>query len=81
MKKLIKFEKENCTPCTQVQNHLDNTGLEIEIEKINPFDNPKRAGEYKIGSVPTTILIDGEGNELARSIGFKPDELDAMLEM
>lgn len=29
--------------------------------------------------VPVTILLDERGNEVKRSIGFKPDELDELI--
>lgn len=77
MKKLIKFEKNGCTPCQMVQNYLDEKG--VEVERINPFDQPKLAIKYDISSVPVTILVDENGNEITRSVGFKPIELDEMI--
>ncbi len=75
--KLIKFEKANCVPCQMVQNYLDDKG--VEVEKVNPFDNPDKAVEYNISSVPVTILLDDNGNEVVRSNGFKPDELENLI--
>lgn len=74
--KVIKFEKQNCVPCTMVQNFLDDKG--IEVEKVNPFDNPDEAIKYQIGSVPVVILLDGD-TEVKRSIGYKPDELEEIV--
>ncbi|TWN25724.1 Thioredoxin [Bacillus licheniformis] len=31
--------------------------------------------------VPVTVLLNAEGIELKRSIGFKPDELDNIVEI
>jgi len=72
--KLVKFEKENCGACNRVQSFLDDKG--IEAEKVNPFDNPEVAGEYDIGSVPTTILVDDNDEEVQRTIGFNSSELE-----
>ena len=35
MRKIIKFEKNDCNPCAMVSDLLDKKG--IEYERINPF--------------------------------------------
>lgn len=77
MVKLLKFEKDNCPACTMVENFLNEN--DVVAEKVNPFDNPKLAVKYKISSVPVTILLDEEENEVQRSIGFKPDQLNEII--
>ncbi len=76
--KIMKFEKEDCSPCAMVSELLDKNG--VEYEKINPFNNPELAVKFKVRSVPTTILIDND-LEVKRIIGFKPDELNDLIEM
>ena len=76
--KIIKFEKEDCSPCAMVSELLDKNG--VEYEKINPFNNPELAVKFKVRSVPTTILIDND-LEVKRIIGFKLDELNDLIEM
>ena len=61
-----------------VSELLDKNG--VEYEKINPFNNPELAVKFKVRSVPTTILIDND-LEVKRIIGFKPDELNDLIEM
>jgi thioredoxin 1 len=75
--KLLKFEKENCSACTLVQNVLDDQG--VIAEKVNPFENPNLAVKFEISSVPVTILVDEEGKEIQRSRGFNPDELQELI--
>lgn len=77
--KLIKFENEGCSACQMVENLLLSEG--IEVEHINVFDNPEKAVSFDIGSIPVTILLDSEGKEVQRSIGFKPPELMQMIEL
>lgn len=77
--KLIKFENEGCSACQMVENLLLSEG--VEVEHINVFDNPEKAVSFDIGSIPVTILLDGEGKEVQRSIGFKPPELMQMIEL
>ena len=72
--KLFKFEKDGCVPCQRMQLYLDDH--EVEVIKVNPFDNPEMAAKYDIASVPTLILFDEEGVEVGRSIGFVPVEID-----
>jgi thioredoxin 1 len=75
--KLLKFEKENCPACTMVENFLIDKS--VEVEKVNPFEQPKLAAKFMISSVPVTILLDDEGNEIQRSRGFNPVELEALI--
>lgn len=78
MKKLIKFEKENCKPCEMVSEYLNSKG--VEFEAINAYDNPMRASKMKVRSVPTLMLLDNEGNEIKRIVGYNPQEIDQLIE-
>lgn len=75
MTRIIKFEKNDCTPCDQVSDFLDSRG--ISYEKVNPFDKPEMAIQFKVRTVPTVIVL-REGEEQQRIIGFKPDELSSL---
>lgn len=75
--RILKLEKQGCNPCTMVQNFLDDKG--IKVEKVDVFENPEIAGKYDIGTVPVTILLDSEGNEIARSNGYNPPELEVLI--
>lgn len=75
MTRIIKFEKNDCAPCNQVSEYLDRKG--INYEKVNPFDKPELAIQYKVRTVPTVIVLDQE-QETQRIIGFKPEELSAI---
>ncbi|MFC6098843.1 thioredoxin family protein [Olivibacter domesticus] len=72
MIRVIKFEKDNCAPCNMVSEFLDNKG--VDYEKINPFENPEVAMQFRIRTVPTVIVTKGN-EEVKRVIGFKPEEL------
>ena len=77
--KLIKLEQPSCNPCQLVSNYLKEK--EIEFEAIDVTQRPEIAAEYGVMGVPVTILLNAEGIELKRSIGFKPDELDNIVEI
>lgn len=75
IKRIIKFEKEDCSPCNMVSEYLDRKGMVYET--INPFNDPELAMQFRVRSVPTVILMEAE-QELARVIGYKPEELAAL---
>lgn len=61
-----------------VKQHL--TELGIEYKSIDVTESPESAAQYGVMSVPVTLLIDDKAGEISRSIGFKPNELNEMLE-
>jgi glutaredoxin len=75
MTRILKFEKNDCAPCTQVSEFLDRKG--IAYETVNPFDKPELAIQFKVRTVPTVIVLE-ENQETKRIIGFKPEELSAL---
>ena len=76
MKKILKFEKNDCNPCAMVSDILDKSG--VQYEKVNPFNSPELAMKYKVRSVPAVILVDQE-QEIKRTVGFKPEELQEIM--
>lgn len=77
MKKIIKFEKEDCNPCTMVSEYFNAN--RVSFDAVNPFNSPEVAMKYKIRSVPTTLLVEGE-DVLMRIVGFQPTALKSMIE-
>lgn len=75
MSRVIKFEKNDCVPCDQVSAFLDEKG--VSYERINPFDDPELAVKYKVRTVPTVLVLDGDVVQ-QRIIGFRPDELQGI---
>lgn len=78
MKKLIKFEKDNCKPCEFVTQYLNDKG--VEFEAINAYNDPMKASKMMVRSVPTLMLLDNEGNEIRRIVGYNPQEIDLLIE-
>ena len=75
MKRIIKFEKNDCNPCAMVSEFLDRKG--VEYERVNAFDNPEMAMKFKVRTVPTVILMENDA-EVKRVMGFKMEELNEM---
>ena len=76
MAKVLKFTKQNCIPCEQVTSWLNAN--RIQYESINPFDNPELAIKFKVKTVPTVLILDGDVVK-ERIKGFNPDELQKHL--
>lgn len=77
--RIIKLEKEGCTPCQFVSNYLDSKG--IEYERIDVFVRPEVAMRFEAMGVPVTILLDENDNEVKRVVGYKPAELEQLINM
>lgn len=74
--RLIKLEQPNCNPCKMVSNYLNNAG--VEYETVDVTQRPEVAAQYEVMGVPVTILLN-EQEEVKRSVGFKPDDLDDLI--
>ncbi|ASZ03861.1 MULTISPECIES: thioredoxin family protein [Bacillus] len=74
--RLIKLEQPNCNPCKMVSNYLNEAG--VEYETFDVTQKPEVAAQFEVMSVPVTILLN-EQEEVKRSVGFKPEELDELL--
>ena len=68
--KILKFYAEWCGPCKVVGQNLKNAGLPIEVVEVDVEDNDDLVAEYKVRSVPTTVLLADNGEELKRWIGI-----------
>ncbi|AHZ16040.1 glutaredoxin domain-containing protein [Bacillus velezensis] len=75
--RLIKLEQPNCNPCKMVSNYLNDAG--VEYETVDVTQNPEVAAQYGVMGVPVTILLNEQGEEVKRSIGFIPGELDTLI--
>ena len=79
MRKVIKFEKNDCIPCKSLGQWLDDNN--VEYTAVNAFDDPGLAGRYKVRSLPTLLIVEGSDDMvIERFKGFKPEELVAAKE-
>ncbi|MED0870385.1 thioredoxin domain-containing protein [Bacillus spizizenii] len=76
--RLIKLEQPNCNPRKMVSNYLEQA--DIQFETVDVTQEPEVASRFGVMGVPVTILLNDQGEEVNRSVGFKPNELDELLQ-
>jgi thioredoxin 1 len=75
--KIIKFEQPSCVPCKMVANFLNDK--EIEYTTYNVLEDFAETEQYFIMSTPVTILLDNDGNEVNRVVGYNPGQLEELV--
>lgn len=71
--RILKFRTDSCATCAAVTDALDRYG--IPYRDVNPFDHPDMAAQYRVRSVPTVVVFDGE-REILRMVGYKPEIIE-----
>ena len=69
-----------CSPCVQAKRHIKAIGAEDKVVYIDVEENEALVAEYKIKNLPTFILLDFDGKEVERFVGFDKVKIDKMLE-
>jgi thioredoxin 1 len=75
---ILAFTAEWCAPCKWLDPHLDalakRAAGRMAIHRVDTDHSPETARRYRIGSVPTLVLVQG-GTEVERSVGVEPERL------
>lgn len=62
---LLYFSSDNCTVCPTQARIVDQVAAQwdgrLHIERIDAEREPDTAARYRVLTLPTTILIDGDG--------------------
>lgn len=75
---LLKFEADWCGPCSQQDELLESYDA-TPIEHIDVDENPDRANEYSVRSLPTLVLLD-DGEIVEQWIGVtQPDSIEEVV--
>jgi Protein involved in ribonucleotide reduction len=71
--RILKFRTDSCATCAAVTDALDRRG--IPYRDVNPFDHPDMAAQYRVRSVPTVVVFEGD-REVLRMVGYKPEVIE-----
>lgn len=73
---LVELGMDSCASCKAMHKVLDelrNThGESLRLVSINIAQQPEQVAQWKVLAIPTQVLLDGEGQEFYRHIGFLP---------
>lgn len=74
---LLYFTTPTCAPCKTVQRPaiqrlLEQSGERLEVIEVDAANQPEIASQWGVMSVPTTFLIDAQGNPRYVNHGVAP---------
>jgi thioredoxin 1 len=81
---VIEFGGPTCVPCKKMQPILaqlqQQFGDRAQIRNFYVTEHPTEARAYKVMAMPTQVVFDASGKEVARHLGFwgKPEFLEAL---
>lgn len=62
---LLYFRSNNCAPCVTQSRYLEQVQQKwngrLTIQKIDTDTEPEKASQYRVFTLPTTILVDAVG--------------------
>jgi len=84
MKKVIKFYADWCGPCKVYGKSWDKVAKkydgQVEFVSINiEEDTTGLAAQYKVKSIPHTVLIKEDGTEVIKSGRISQEELEELV--
>ncbi len=83
-RRLLVFESPGCGWCTRFRSDIEPAYLETNYQDRAPLYYVKAATrmgrDYGIRSTPTIVLVEGDGREIARIVGYPRDRLYRFLD-
>lgn len=72
--KFLYFSAPWCGPCKVLGPIMNRVAEKHEVEKIIVDTDPDSAIKYGVRGIPTVVLVDENGEVLARTSGVKQEE-------
>lgn len=72
--KYLYFSAGWCQPCKTLGPIMQQVSQEVPVQKIDVDENQQLSMQYSIRNIPTVVLVDNTGKELARSVGVNPKD-------
>ena len=69
--KYLYFSAPWCGPCRMFGPIMEQVSQEIPVQKVNVDEDTNLSMKYSVRSVPTVVLIDESGKEIARHTGVQ----------
>jgi len=81
---LAEFGSDTCIPCKEMQPILQDLTVQyrgrLKVMIVDVYEQPNLARQFRIMTIPTQILFDGEGKLITRHVGVWPKaEIVALL--
>ena len=77
---ILQMSTKWCNPCKEAKRYIKSIGAEDKVAYIDVEENEALASLYKIKNVPTFILLNVDGKEVSRFVGFDKNKIDEMIE-
>lgn len=75
---LAEFGSNSCIPCKQMKPILEQLSVDyqdkLNVVIVEVYDHQDLARQYKVLGIPTQIILDSGGKEIARHVGLWPRE-------
>lgn len=70
--KLLKFYATWCGPCKMLSRVIEDAAdqITLPIEEIDIDQNMEAAMKYGVRGVPTMVIVNDDGSEVARKVGM-----------
>lgn len=70
---VMKFGSSWCGPCKKLSQDIEKNPLSLDNVKYMEIDienNDEMVEQYGIMSIPCTIILDNQNNEVSRKVGY-----------
>jgi thioredoxin 1 len=72
--RLVELGSTSCQSCKAMHEELalfrKECGASIAVEEINVLNDEDAAHRYGVSVIPTQVLLDADGHEIDRHVGF-----------